>query len=198
MTDVRTTIRRCGNNVGSLRKGGQDGTYAYYSPWARSIRMNFKHEMEQAVKGGYGKFDTFAHEFGHHVDNMMGLPSASKEFLSAIQADKEMILRDYAPDLAVVRDRRQYSELRDDLINVYGDASKGVQDAMEGLGIARFRWGHGEAYWNRSDREKEVASELFANMSGATMNADEMEVMQKYFPNTVEQFKKIIAEGAKK
>lgn len=186
------------NNVGSLRKGGQDGTDAYYRPWARNIHMNFKHEIEQAVRGEYGKFDTFAHEFGHHVDNMMGKPSASKEFLSAIQADKEMILREYAPDLAVVRNPRRYSELREDLCDIYGDASKGVQDVMEGLDIARFRWGHGEAYWNRSNREKETASELFANISGATMNADEMEVMQKYFPNSVEQFKKIIAKGAKK
>ena len=174
------------NNADSLSIGGTDGHSAYYMPWTRAIFTSFKHEIEQAASRDYNPYHVFAHEFGHHVDNMMGKVSASKEFLEAIQADKKMILGTYGK-----------IEMNDDFYNVYGDCSRGVQDAMEGLGIGRFRWGHGERYWNRGDRDKEVASELFANMSSACMSADEMEVMQKYFPKATEQFLKILAKGAK-
>lgn len=170
---------------------GQDGKDSYYSCFERKIYINFKHEIDRARQGDYGDYSTFAHEFGHHVDNMLEDISASKEFLSAVEKDRKHILNNYC------KTKIDRDNLKMDLYENYGDCSKGVQDVMGGLKIERFRWGHSESYWNRQNREEESASELFANISAAFMNEDEMDAMEKYFPNSVKEFKKIISKDAK-
>ena len=51
--------------------------------------------------------------------------------------------------------------------------------------------------YERSNAKNEAASELFANICGAKVDPKAQEYMKKYFPNTVEEFERIIKEIGK-
>lgn len=59
----------------------------------------------------------------------------------------------------------------------------------------RTRFSHSNDYWTRDDAVKECASELFANISAATVSNWEMDYMKEYFPKSVECFNKILEEN---
>ena len=164
---------------------------AWYMRYSKRLCISIKGEYELAGKHQIDRFSVLCHEMGHHFDNMTiygpgsgrGYSSSCKEFIDAMLKDKTAILAMEKSDIS--------SDMWKD------DYSKGVQDALEGLGVGRYKWGHGEKYWNRNGeagRDAMVACELFANISSAHYSKGEMEYMQKYFPESVKVFKKIITE----
>ena len=72
--------------------------------------------------------------------------------------------------------------------------TKGLQDIIEGLTNTEIRlgWGHGKAYWNRDNRNNEVASEAWANILGSYSDKQTFEYMQEYFPKSIEVLNKLI------
>ena len=169
----------------------EGGDTAYYSRYGRRLCISIPSEMKQATAHGCNKFSVLCHEMGHHFDNMtiygkgsgQGYSSECKEFISAMLKDKEAILK---------MDKKEVSE------DMWRDHnSKGVQDALGGLEIGRYTWGHSEKYWNQNGpegRNAMTAIELFANISAACYSPQEMKYMNKYFPEAVKVFQKIITE----
>ena len=164
---------------------------AWYMRGSRRLCISIRGEYELAGKRGIDKFSVLCHEMGHHFDNMtiygkgsgLGYSSGCKEFIDAMLKDKASIL---AMDMG---------EISTDMWR--SDFSKGVQDALEGLKVGRYKWGHGERYWNRNGdegRDAMVACELFANISSAHYSKGEMDYMKRYFPEAIKVFKKIITE----
>lgn len=164
---------------------------AWYMRFSKRLCISIKGEYDNAVKRGIDKFSVLCHEMGHHFDNMtiygkgsgLGYSSSCKEFIDAMLKDKASILN------------MDMGDISSDMWT--SDFSKGVQDALEGLGVGRYKWGHGEKYWNRNGeagRDAMVACELFANISSAHYSKGEMEYMKKYFPESIKVFKKIITE----
>lgn len=164
---------------------------AWYMRGRRRLCISVTGEYKQAVNRGLDKFSVLCHEMGHHFDNMtiygkgsgLGYSSSCNEFIDAMLKDHSAIL---ALDM---------KEVSQDMWR--SDFSKGVQDAFEGLKVGRYKWGHGEKYWNRNGedgRNAMVASELFAHISSANYSPGEMEYINKYFPESVKVFKKIITE----
>lgn len=164
---------------------------AWYLRTYKKMCISIKGEADLAAKNGIDRYSVLCHEMGHHFDYMTiygrgsakGYSSASKEFVDAMLKDKSAIMKMDLADIKTDMWKDNYS--------------KGVQDALEGLGVGRYRWGHGERYWNRngaSGRDAMTACELFANISSAHYSKKEMEYMMKYFPESVKAFKKIITE----
>lgn len=169
----------------------EGGDVAYYSRYGRRLCISVSSEMKQATAYGCNKFSVLCHEMGHHFDNMtiygkgsgQGYSSSCKGFISAMLKDKEAILK---------MDEKEVSEdMRRD------HNSKGVQDALSGLEIGTYTWSHSEKYWNQcgpEGRNAITALELFANISAACYSPQEMKYMNKYFPEAVKVFQKIITE----
>ena len=164
---------------------------AWYMRTSRRVCISVKGEYGLAQSTGIDKFSTLCHEMGHHFDNMtvygkgsgLGWSSSCSQFVDAMLKDASAIKKMNMADVGIDMSRDDYS--------------KGVQDCIEGLGIARHKWGHGERYWNRkgeAGRNGMVACELFAHISSACYSPGEMKYMQKYFPQAVKVFKKIITE----
>ena len=60
------------------------------------------------------------------------------------------------------------------------------------------KYSHSKDYWNRDNREEEVASESWANILGSMCDDETFEYMNKYFPNSVEWVNKTLKEKIKK
>ena len=76
----------------------------------------------------------------------------------------------------------------------------GIQDVLEGLTNCkiRVRWGHGKEYWNRNNRNEEVASEAWANFLGSYSDDETNALMKEYFPEAMKEQEKIIKDAVKK
>lgn len=121
-----------------------------------SSRLEFGFPNPSHIKDGMHKFSTLAHEYGHFFDTrrfdgltyseMDGLKkiirsgtphvaSSSDQFLSAMRKDAKFITDHLADVKKYCTDHR--------------NTSTGVQDAVDGLGLGRIWWGHGDRYYNR-------------------------------------------------
>ncbi len=130
---------------------------------------------EEEVKSGINKFSTLSHEYGHSFDHNVtpsdltytdlekirgvipkslapakNILSSSDEFMKAIREDKEQ--------LKSIGIKKLAQELKND------DASKGVQDAIDGMfegSKNRILWGHGEKYYNRKYNKIKYYADLY-------------------------------------
>ena len=154
-----------------VRKCERKAHAGQYSAATKTIYWDY----ETNYPGEISKYSTLAHEYGHHVDNMVPTEafaskevdllndrvqfgtnykvfkkaaSSSDEFLEGMRADREYNKR-YLSD-AIRRD-----EIHTDLRS--SAASAGVQDAFDGWWSTqdskdrsfRLNWGHGDRYYNR-------------------------------------------------
>lgn len=129
-----------------------------------SGRIEFGYPDDRYIRDGMSKYHTLAHEYGHFFDTRQydgltfneyqavgnvigrrkrnGEASSSDQFLSALRKDMEFIKSNYT-------DIRQFCL-------AHNNTTVGIQDAVDGLGLGRIRWGHGDRYYNRfyNDRIK--------------------------------------------
>lgn len=198
---------------------------AWYNPWRRKVCMDAANETKIAQSRKYNKFEVWFHETGHMMDDLLQMDkdgfrsssevlSANESFIKALKKDftniKKRIDNQYMDMFELTKDEYKakypttkaknklyadvlYDELADN------NKTKGIQDMIEGLSNAdiRIRWGHGKQYWNRKDRNKEVASEAWANICGAYCDKETLQLMQKYFPKATEELNTIIKNRLK-
>lgn len=202
-----------------------DEDRAWYNPWRRKVCMDAANETKIAQSRKYNKFEVWFHETGHMMDDLLQMDkdgfrsnsevlSANESFIKALKKDfnniKKRIDNQYMDMFELTKDEYKakyptakaknklyadvlYDELADN------NRTKGIQDMIEGLSNAaiRIRWGHGKQYWNRRDRNKEVASEAWANICGAYCDKETLQLMQKYFPKATEELNTIIKNRLK-
>jgi hypothetical protein len=123
--------------------------------YGRSIE--FSYPADHKIKDGMSKYHTVAHEYGHFFDTrkydgltfdeyqsvgkiiqrrrLVGEASSSDQFLSAMRRDAKNIVEH-------LMDVRSYC-------GSHHDTTIGIQDALDGLGLGRIAWGHGDRYYNR-------------------------------------------------
>lgn len=140
--------------------------------------------------------------------------SAKKSFIDALYTDLEnqrlMVKKKYllkaGEDLSNYTDEQIHEILPDsELQSIYYDLlarnnkTAGIQDVLEGLTNCkiRIRWGHGKEYWNRNNRNQEVASEAWANFLGSYSDDETNELMKEYFPTAMKEQEKIIKKTLK-
>lgn len=140
--------------------------------------------------------------------------SAKKSFIDALYTDLEnqrlMVKKKYllkaGEDLSNYTDEQIHEILPDsELQSIYYDLlarnnkTAGIQDVLEGLTNCKIkiRWGHGKEYWNRNNRNQEVASEAWANFLGSYSDDETNEIMREYFPTAMQEQEKIIKKTLK-
>lgn len=140
--------------------------------------------------------------------------SAKKSFIDALYTDLEnqrlMVKKKYllkaGEDLSNYTDEQIHEILPDsELQSIYYDLlarnnkTAGIQDVLEGLTNCKIkiRWGHGKKYWNRNNRNQEVASEAWANFLGSYSDDETNEIMREYFPTAMQEQEKIIKKTLK-
>ena len=202
-----------------------DKDEAWYNPWRRKVCMDAANETKIAQSRKYNKFEVWFDETGHMMDDLLQMDkngqrdidnplSSNESFIKAIKKDyaniKKRIDKEYMQKHGLTKDeyKAKYPTTKvknklykDVLYNEMADnnKTKGIQDVLEGLsnGDIRIRWGHGKQYWNRKDRNKEVASEAWANILGSYCDKETLQLMQKYFPTATEELNTIIKNRLK-
>ena len=213
--------------AGKHAKGFEEtnSTKAFYRRTDNKIHMDGIKMTEQANSYKYNKFITWFHESGHMMDDLLQIDkdgfrsnskplSANDDFIKALKKDftatKKRIDTKYMNmsgltkeefklrySYATAKNRLYKDMLYDELAK--DNNTKGIQDIIEGLSNAsiRIRWGHGKRYWNRNNRNEEVASEAWAHICAAYCDKESLEMMEKYFPTAMEEFNKIIKNRLK-
>ena len=200
-------------------------TKAWYNRRDNKIHMDGIKTTSYAESRKFNKFIVWFHESGHMMDDLLqidkdGFRSSSKPlsandaFIKALKKDfaatKKRIDTQYMDKFKLTKDdfKFRYPTARDKN-RLYKDIlydelgkdnnTKGIQDTIEGLSNAaiRIRWGHGKQYWNRGNRNEEVASEAWAHMCAAYCDKESLEMMEKYFPTAMDEFNKIIKNRLK-
>lgn len=200
-------------------------TKAWYDRRDNKIHMDGIKTTSYAESRKFNKFIVWFHESGHMMDDLLQIDkdgfrsnskplSANDAFIKALKKDfaatKKRIDTQYMDKFKLTKDdfKFRYPTARDKN-RLYKDIlydelgkdnnTKGIQDTIEGLSNAaiRIRWGHGKQYWNRGNRNEEVASEAWAHICAAYCDKESLEMMEKYFPTAMEEFNKIIKNRLK-
>lgn len=167
----------------------EDGTFSYgascYSPSENKIFMNPEYDNEEYT-------EVFSHEYGHFVDTQLGDISTEFDFVFALDADIDKVLSN---------DMKE--QMLDDLTSSDAFYDRSVSDILSGAflndddivmryfdeGVPYYR--HTNDYWEYGPAnacEKETFANLFRIYSDSG-RSDSKEFVEKYFPNTCEQFK---------
>lgn len=121
---------------------------------------------------------TVIHEIGHAVDYNNKWLSSSKEFINAIETDKTIILKNTDKYVKLIKDNKNYAGLSDII---------GGMTANKVVG----RYKHKKSYWKQPNKlQRETFAQLFT-MAGED-DFEQLEVIQKYLPNTFKAFDKLI------
>ena len=72
--------------------------------------------------------------------------------------------------------------------------TSGIQDVVGGISGENLAWGHDQSYWDRRNRDEEVASELWAHLVGSRSGDETYELMNTYFPTAMKMQDKIIKD----
>lgn len=163
---VAKTYNECAGSLGEVVQKAHAGVY---KPSLNKI------EWDYSTWKGEGKYDTLAHEFGHHVDSSLMWDhyttkeiaeinriagtayysplkfgaSQSDQFLSAMRADRNLLS-------GYTSNAEERKRMRDDLM-ANRNTTAGVQDAFDGFWGTQdstnynfmLPWGHGNKYYNR-------------------------------------------------
>lgn len=198
---------------------------AWYNHRDNKIHMDGIKTTSYAESRKFDKFIVWFHETGHMMDDLLQIDkdgfrsnskplSANDSFIKALKKDftdtKKRLDAKYMDISKLTKEefKVRYSNARaknmlykdmlyDELAN--NNNTKGIQDTIEGLSNAaiHIKWGHSKKYWNRGNRNEEVASEAWAHICAAYCNEESLEMMKKYFPTAVEEFNKIIKNRLK-
>lgn len=121
---------------------------------------------------------TVIHEIGHAVDYNNKWLSSSKEFINAIETDKKIILKNTDKYVKLIKDNKNYAGLSDIIGGMTGNKVVG-------------RYKYKKSYWKQPNKlQRETFAQLFT-MAGED-DFEQLEVIQKYLPNTFKSFDKLI------
>lgn len=172
------------------------GNYVYepchFDSYDGKIRMKPIYGDEQYVR-------VFSHELGHFIDYFKGDLSGKEEFELAISADmrkfrmyggeyeKEKMLMDLAKNDAL------FSPLTSDILSGCFHNDERIYSFYKKETYGGEPYGHENEYWDevkgpRNALQKEVFANLFSAYAGVA-SAEEIEFLEKYFPETTSQFK---------
>ena len=121
---------------------------------------------------------TLIHEIGHTVDYNNKWLSSSNTFIKSIQLDKNNVLKYQDIYKKMIKDNSDYRELSDIIGGMTNNKAVG-------------RYKHEKKYWKKTGKlEKEIFAQMFT-MAGNN-DIKQLELFQKYLPNTFKEFDNII------
>ena len=159
-----TTMRdiALNTNIKSIKTGGDK---SYHIKGSVVLKNNYSHR-------------TAIHEIGHAIDYNNNWLSSNKEFIKAIDADKKIILKNIDKYVKLIKDNKSYAGLSD----IIG----GMTDNKV---VGEYK--HKKSYWKQPNKlQRETFAQLFT-MAGED-DLEQLEVIQKYLPNTFKAFDKLI------
>ena len=132
--------------------------------------------MNTISKATTGTYTAFFHEYGHMIDNQLGVFTKNKELFKCCKDDIESQL-----------ERKTEKRLRDELRS-YKDTIAPVSDIYGGVtkGKVQGYWGHAQSYWDRKDRAAEVSSEAWADILECMTHKENTKHVNKYLPEAKE------------
>ena len=191
-----------------------------------AICLNAKRRQKIAKEHGFSEYEVWFHENGHAIDTIIGGDkkiSSDKNFIKTLYKDFENMKKNIFieqnkrlinKERNTIRIRRDEYDLDEyikglsdkDLYDLFSnqfrgkDKTHGIQDIISGITNSKvsLKYSHSKDYWNRDNREEEVASESWANILGSMCDDETYEYMNKYFPNSVEWVNKTLKEKIKK
>lgn len=220
--DYRKVFKKA---VGNVREYTNNSNGSYYNPKAWAHGTNYVNLSPSSISKNFSnKYKTIFHELGHAIDDLAS--GFDKKYSSMPKYGfREALVEDVLGLVKRLDNDPEYAARIRDMLR--DNDSHGVQDALSSLPYFEFteykglkgkknewkveeitsindfynirpRWGHSPDYWSRSDAVNESASELFANISSATVCEEEMAYMKECFPRSVECFNNIISNIAAK
>lgn len=173
---------------------------SYYQSASHSISFVKNDIKAWGYKINSKSRQTLFHEVGHAIDDLAP-GSMAKYSKSSKYGFKEAMLQDMKEMNQKCKTDKEYVKKLQHAVD--DDASAGVQDAIsamhcKGIGLKDVKesvsiwYHHSTEYYERKDAKNEAASELFANMCGAQVNAKAIAYMEEYFPNAYKVFWNII------
>jgi len=121
---------------------------------------------------------TIIHEIGHVVDYNNKWLSSNKNFMKAINTDKEYVLTNKDIYKTLIQENKSYKELSDIISGMTKNKIRG-------------RYYHKTRYWNKPNKlEKEIFAQMFT-MAGKN-DIKQLKIFERYFPNTFKEFGNII------
>ena len=121
---------------------------------------------------------TVIHEIGHIVDYNNKWLSANKDFINAINEDKEYVLKNKNTYKILIKRNKEYRQLSDIISGMTKNAIRGM-------------YYHKTKYWNKPNKlEREIFAQMFTIAGKDDIN--QLEIIKKYFPNTFREFDNLI------
>ena len=127
--------------------------------WGKAA-LEFGYPDKTYIDAGMSKFSTIAHEYGHFFDTLTfgkkidGITFEEYEGLQKVLKKSGYIVASSSDQfLAAMRNDAKRIEAELEKVKSYCIKRKhtttGIQDAVDGLGLGRIWWGHGDKYYNR-------------------------------------------------
>lgn len=198
LRDIRTEAKQVINKLDKpskitlYEKKTKEGSY--YSAFFKHIAVD---NIDRDITDGGAK-QTFLHEYGHHIDRMLGIDnqmkryySNNKKFIEARKKDAKILSEKYK-DIGVIK---YFKERWKD--KPYLRSCSDVFDALTG-GLFKDKygmWGHGRSYFKKEDNKM---TEIFAQMFRAWAGSEkEWKEMKEVFPNMSKYFETLMLEVIK-
>ena len=157
-----------------------------YTQHLKTIELDFTRDLRSTE----GKFATFFHEYGHHMDEVFkdgrkALFSKDAEFKQDVW---KLLKEDAEKNVFEAGTQKVQKSVRAELWA--DDRSSLVQDLISGLtkDKERIKWGHTAEYWE-DNQKKLLCQEFIAHCSEAWANPERAKYMEKYFPQAYKRFK---------
>ena len=184
---------------------------SYFWNYKDMIQIDIDDLYMRKARYKISEYNTLFHELGHAVDaylNSGSTLSTKLSFIRAMQKDykyqQDMLRQKMVDEYTAKGKRVTLEQIPTDvnsmhkLYNKYigkNDMASGIQDIVGALSGKNLKWGHSQDYWDRNNRTKEAASELWADIAGSYADQESKELMEEYFPNSVKEFNKLIDEN---
>jgi len=167
----------------------------HYNPNDATIRM--RDDMDDAEYA-----EVFTHEYGHFVDDQMGWPSESHEFVSAVATDRDLY------DRQTEEGKQRFDNMLNDTFSSGAAYDRMVSDNLSALfqndpeikerfdneGVPCYQ--HSNDYWDSGHNRE---NEIFANNFSIQANGDSasMAFLDNYMPNTTTSFNSLISQDGR-
>lgn len=169
---------------------------ASYSPAKQGIRVN----IEKAFKDKRGKFTPLFHEVGHRIDSLTGRPSQRRQFIKALEGDRDGLIGALLESgrCDTIDDAYKYlqSGVKGMLDKTYTKHDlHSVSDLFGGLtgNLVKGNYRHNDVYWNQRGN---IGAEAYAHFFEAELTSNEKKklALQQAFPKAYEEYRRILNE----
>lgn len=166
-----------------------EGT-AHFNTKTKKISMHYKADMRNIRGAG----TTWYHEYGHLIDDSLGMVSRDEHFKELLEQDTFQYRIKYGKEHNLKTYDKVDRAISNDLQDIRRHSA--VSDLLDGLTKGNIRGcaGHSIDYW---DNQENITSEAFAHMFEAQFDEVHYKEMQKYFPKSLEYFEKKLKEVAR-